>query len=294
MLRNPHEKQAGFGVMSSPPRVPRLISQQTTCCDSASQACSIGLRQPHGQAKRNRVNQRPVVNNKFRGNATGSPYSRFTFQVQDNGGTANGGIDHDSTPQMMMVNVTPLNKAPTGINKTITTLEDAAFTFTAGDFGFCDANNTPPNNLLAVKIKTLPTAGTMADNVAAVVAGQRIAAAHITAGLLRFSPAANASGAPYANFSFQVQDDGGTAKGGIDLDPTPRTMIVNVTPLTHTGSDRACNCGACKDCHALREIAEWVCLASACKNLVVGPQSYEEVWGGGLRCCWVLAGEIAC
>ena len=48
---------------------------------------------------------------------------------------------------------------------------------------------------------------------------------------LVFTPAANASGNPYASFTFQVQDDGGTSDGGADLDPTPRTMTVNVTPL---------------------------------------------------------------
>ena len=33
-----------------------------------------------------------------------------------------------------------------------------------------------------------------------------------------FTPAANANGTAYASFTFQVQDDGGTANGGVDLD----------------------------------------------------------------------------
>ena len=44
--------------------------------------------------------------------------------------------------------------------------------------------------------------------------------ADISAGKLKFTPAANANGAGYASFTFQVQDDGGTANGGVD--PTPR------------------------------------------------------------------------
>ena len=44
-------------------------------------------------------------------------------------------------------------------------------------------------------------------------------------------PAANASGAGYAWFTFQVQDDGGTANGGVDLDATPNTMTMNVTAV---------------------------------------------------------------
>ena len=37
------------------------------------------------------------------------------------------------------------------------------------------------------------------------------------------------SGTAYTNVTFQVEDNGGTANGGVDLDPTPRTMTVNVT-----------------------------------------------------------------
>src|SRR5262249_55434390 len=46
---------------------------------------------------------------------------------------------------------------------------------------------------------------------------------------LIFTPAANASGINYASFTFQVQDDGGTSPGA-DLDPTPKTMTINVVP----------------------------------------------------------------
>ena len=48
---------------------------------------------------------------------------------------------------------------------------------------------------------------------------------------MRFIPAANANGLPYASFAFQVQDDGGTANGGVDLDPIPNTLTINVTPV---------------------------------------------------------------
>src|SRR5262249_8231371 len=43
-----------------------------------------------------------------------------------------------------------------------------------------------------------------------------------------FTPANGASGLNYANFTFQVQDDGGTANGGVDLDPTANTITFNV------------------------------------------------------------------
>ncbi|WP_290661605.1 DUF4347 domain-containing protein, partial [Aquabacterium sp.] len=164
-------------------------------------------------------------------NANGAGYTSFSFQVQDNGGTANGGVDLDATPRTMTVNVTAVNDAPAGTNKTVTTLEDTAYTFTAADFGFTDVNDSPANTLLGVKITTLPGAGSLTLNGVAVTAGQVISAANIGSGLLRFTPVANANGTGYSSFSFQVQDNGGTANGGVDLDATPRTMTVNVTAV---------------------------------------------------------------
>jgi hypothetical protein len=75
----------------------------------------------------------------------------FTFQVQDNGGTASGGIDLDASPNTLTIDVAAVNDAPTGANNTITTPEDTLYTFAAADFGFSDAADAPANNLLAVK-----------------------------------------------------------------------------------------------------------------------------------------------
>ena len=85
--------------------------------------------------------------------------------------------------------------------------------------------------LQAVRLTTLPLVGTLRLNGAAVTAGQNISAANLNAGLLSFVAAANANGAVYASFTFQVQDNGGTANGGVDQDPTPRTLTLNVTPV---------------------------------------------------------------
>ena len=38
----------------------------------------------------------------------------------------------------MTINVTAVNDAPAGANKTVTTAEDTAYTFAAADFGFSD------------------------------------------------------------------------------------------------------------------------------------------------------------
>ena len=164
-------------------------------------------------------------------NANGAGYASFTFQVQDDGGTANGGVDLDAVARTMTVNVTSVNDAPVGTSKTVTVLEDAIFTFAAADFGFTDPSDAPVNALASVRITTVPGAGTLALSGVAVTAGQFVSVANINAGNLKFTPAVNANGAGYASFTFLVQDDGGTANGGVDLDATPRTMTVNVTPV---------------------------------------------------------------
>ena len=115
--------------------------------------------------------------------------------------------------------MTAVNDAPAGTNNTVSTLEDTAYTFAAADFGFSDAADTPANALAAVKIATLPGAGSLTDNG---VAGQRqrLRQRRRHRGRqLVFTPAANANGAGYASFTFQVQDDGGTTNSGVDLDP---------------------------------------------------------------------------
>ena len=88
----------------------------------------------------------------------------------------------------------------------------------------------------AVKITTLPAAGILRLANAPVVAGQFISASNIASGLLTFMPEANATGAPYAGFTFQVLDNGGTANGRSDMDLTPRTMVFNVSSTRRSAS----------------------------------------------------------
>src|SRR5439155_25782803 len=82
----------------------------------------------------------------------GSPYSSFLFQVQDDGGTFNGGIDLDPTPNTMTFNVTPVNDPPHGTSGSVTTYVSTDYTFRVGDFGFADPNDSPPNALKNVII----------------------------------------------------------------------------------------------------------------------------------------------
>ncbi|MEQ1852782.1 MAG: Calx-beta domain-containing protein, partial [Chthoniobacteraceae bacterium] len=147
----------------------------------------------------------------------------FVFRVND------GALN--SRFATVALTVVPLNDAPVGTDKTVSTMQDTAYVFTVADFGFSDPNDTPANTPQAVRITTLPAAGTVTLNGTPVTAGDFITVADITGGLLRFVPGPGAFGTGYANFTFQVQDNGGVLNGGIDLDQSPNTITVNVVQL---------------------------------------------------------------
>jgi Domain of unknown function (DUF4347) len=177
-------------------------------------------------------------------NFNGTVSNGLTFRAWDQtsgaaGGSAdttgNGGTTaFSSATASASIVVNPVNDAPVGTSNTVTTPEDTGHVFTVAEFGFGDPSDSPANALLAVQIATLPGAGTLTNNGVAVSAGQFVSAVDIGAGRLVFAPAANASGAGYASFTFKVQDDGGVANGGVDLDPIARTMTINVTAVTVT------------------------------------------------------------
>jgi hypothetical protein len=134
-----------------------------------------------------------------------------------NGGTAT---------QSVSVEVTNVNEAPDSTTQYLTISEDASRTFSTSDFPF---NDVEGNALLAVVITSLPGNGTLIFNEQPVTAGQSIPADEL--GNLVFTPAANANGAGYTSFTFQVRDNGGTANGGADLDAGADVFNINVTAV---------------------------------------------------------------
>ncbi|MEO8056711.1 MAG: DUF4347 domain-containing protein [Burkholderiales bacterium] len=126
-----------------------------------------------------------------------------------------------------VITVRPVNDAPNGIDSSVTGSEDSALVLSLSDFAFSDPVDGA-HSLLAVKISTLPTYGVLMLDGVAVTAGQVIS---LTSGTLTYLPGADRNGSANATFTFQVQDNGGTLYGGVDLDPTPATMTINVTPV---------------------------------------------------------------
>ena len=136
-----------------------------------------------------------------------------------------------SATASVQVDVTPVNDAPVAANTALTTLEDTPVTITTASLGFADPNDQPANALKDVIIGTVPATGTLALNGVAVKAGDVITAAGIANGLLVYTPAANANGPGLASFSFQVQDNGGTANGGVDTSVVHSKLAFNVTAV---------------------------------------------------------------
>ena len=137
-----------------------------------------------------------------------------------------------STQQQLALTIVSVNDAPGGTDKLgIPVAQHSAYTFSAADFGFTDAvdaaNPSGANALVAVQITTLPSTGTLLLAGAPVAAGQNIPAASIAQ--LTWTPAPGSVGNGVASFTFQVQDDGGTANGGLDLDASPNTISFNVS-----------------------------------------------------------------
>ena len=75
-----------------------------------------------------------------------------------------------------------------------------------------------------MRITQLETAGSLQLNGVDVVLNQVVSIADINANLLTFTPAPNASGAPYADFRFQVSD-------GVTFSVADYQMRVDVTPV---------------------------------------------------------------
>ena len=132
----------------------------------------------------------------------------------------NDGDADSASSYTMTIDVTAANDPPTAANETVTTAEDTAYTFEADDFNFADVDSG--DALASVKIATLPGAGTLALDGTAATANQAVSKADIDADKLVFTPAANASGDPYASFTFKVND------GDADS-ASSYTMTIDVT-----------------------------------------------------------------
>ncbi|MEP4681788.1 MAG: LamG-like jellyroll fold domain-containing protein [Rhodopirellula bahusiensis] len=142
----------------------------------------------------------------------------FTYTISD----GNGNTDIATTT----ITTTGINDAPGGSDNTITIDEDNSHTFTLADFGYSDIEG---DQFEFVHIDTLPGSGRLLYNGSAVTATDDVHYNDINSGLLTYEPVADENGSGYASFTFRVQDDGGTANSGSDIDPVANTITFDVT-----------------------------------------------------------------
>ncbi|MHC4899842.1 MAG: Ig-like domain-containing protein, partial [Planctomycetota bacterium] len=145
--------------------------------------------------------------------ANGTGYDSFDFKVHD-------GLEYSVAANTITVDVTAVQDAPTAADKTVTTNEDTAYTFSAADFGFSDVD--AGDSLTKIQITSLESNGTLKLSGADVTLNQEILVADI--GNLVFMPAQDANGASYDSFDFKVHD-------GTEYSVAANTITVDVTAV---------------------------------------------------------------
>ncbi|HET6975060.1 MAG TPA: Ig-like domain-containing protein [Pyrinomonadaceae bacterium] len=178
-------------------------------------------------------------------NGNGTPYTSFTFQVQDNG----GGTDLDPTPNTMTINVTAVNDGPTNtVPGPQNTNEDTALVFSSGNANQISVAD-PDAGANPVKITLTATNGTITLSTTAGLAfitgdGTADATMMFTGTLtavntalngMSFTPTANFSGA--ASLQIVSDDQGNTGTGGPLTDTDSVNITVNAVNDPPSGTD---------------------------------------------------------
>ncbi len=141
----------------------------------------------------------------------------FTFDVQDNGGTADGGQNTSAIANVSIQVESPVNQAPTASAQSVAARAGVARRITlTGNDGDPGATQT-----LTFRVVSLPSSGTLLDsNGNPVVPNTDLPGPAVT-----YTANRNADGAD--SFTFRVRDNGGTANGGVDTS-APATVSINV------------------------------------------------------------------
>jgi VCBS repeat-containing protein len=137
----------------------------------------------------------------------------FSYTMDD----GNGGRDTAN----LTITINGQNDNPTGTDKTVQTVINSNYTFTAADFGFADPDG---HSFQSVRVDSLPGAGTLRFGGNEVRPGDIIPISNINQ--LIFTPTPGTSGDGYANFTFSVRDNSSSNQ----FDLVPNTITVNVIP----------------------------------------------------------------
>ncbi|MFS8085237.1 MAG: hypothetical protein ACMG6H_06370, partial [Acidobacteriota bacterium] len=156
-----------------------------------------------------------------------------TVRLQDNGGTANGGVD-TSAPQTFTLTVHALNNPPTLNALGDLTINEDAPLQTVNLSGITPGPSYESSQTLTI---------TATSNNTALIPNPTVSYTNPnTTGSLSFTPVANVSGS--ALITVTVKDNGGTANGGVDTFVRTFTVTVNSVndaPTFTKGADQTVN-----------------------------------------------------
>jgi VCBS repeat-containing protein len=185
---------------------------------------------------------------------SGAPFTSFTFQVRDDGGTAAGGIDTDQSANTITFDVTALNDAPVNtVPGGQTTNEDSGFTLSTGNGNAISVADVDATNLtvtLSVANGQLTLASTAGlsfgtgDGTGDTTMTFSGTAAAINAALgagLSYVADANFNGADA--ISVQTTDNGETGAGGTQIDGDSIAITVNSVNDEPEGADKTASLG---------------------------------------------------
>lgn len=153
-------------------------------------------------------------------NANGSAI--VTVQLHDSGGTSNGGADTSAT-QTFVINVTPVNDAPSFIKgPDVTSLEDGGPQLLAN---WAKNISAGPSNEASQSVNFIVSN----DNSSLFSIQPNID----VNGNLSYTAAADANGT--ATVTIRIHDDGGVSNGGVDTSAV-QTFVIHITPVNDAPS----------------------------------------------------------
>ena len=106
----------------------------------------------------------------------GTNYSSFTFQVRDAGGTANGGVNLDASPNKLTIDVTNVNDAPVLDSSKALSFSAPEYVFSGGADAATHAPSgaSPAGSIAVSALVDLATPSGQLDNVTDVDAGAKL------------------------------------------------------------------------------------------------------------------------
>ena len=156
----------------------------------------------------------------------GPSYARLVFHVQDNGGTADGGVNVSEHKQEIVFNVKAVSDAPIGTDHTLTVTEDVAYAFSVVDFGFSDSNDG--NTFTGVTVSVPSGPGSVLLNGRVILSDEFVDSTVIETGQLFYLPGKDSFGPGIATIAFRVHDDGSDENGGENSDLSANILTIDV------------------------------------------------------------------